>query len=172
MMKKLTKLVCLVAFALLFTQAVSAQKFGHINSTQLLSFMPETKMADSTLKLFSEELEGRLKTMGLEYQTKMQEFKTLDASGSMSGPIRDSKIKEITDLEDRIGQFQESAQQSLQTKKEEVYSPIIKKAEDAIQSVAKDGTYTYIFDTSIGVLLFAEDSKNIMSLVKVKLGIQ
>lgn len=171
-MKKITKLVCLIAVAMFFTQAVSAQKFGHINSTQLLSFMPETKKADSTLRKFSEDLEGRLKTMGVEYQAKMQEFKSLDASGSMSGPIRDSKIKEITDLEDRIGDFQESAQQSLQTKKEEVYSPIIKKAEEAIQSVAKDGTYTYIFDTSIGVLLYAEDSKDIMNLVKVKLGLK
>ena len=171
-MKKFTKLVCLVALAMFFTQFVSAQKFGHINSTQLLSFMPETKMADSTLRQFSEQLESTLKTMGLEYQAKMQEFKQLESSGSMSAPIRDAKIQEITDLEERIGKFQESAQQSLQTKKEEVYSPIIKKAEDAIQGVAKDGTYTYIFDTSIGVLLYAEDSKDIMSLVKTKLGIQ
>lgn len=169
-MKNLTNSICLVAIAMFFTQAVSAQKFGHINSTMLLSFMPETKMADSTLRKFSVSLENRLKSMSTEYQTKLQEFKAQEAS--MTGPIRDSQIKEITDLEERIAQFQESAQQSLQTKKEEVYSPIIKKAEDAIQAVAKDGSYTYIFDTSIGVLLYAAESDDVMKLVKVKLGIK
>jgi len=169
-MKKITKLFCLVAVGMLLTQAVSAQKFGHINSTLLLSFMPETKMADSTLTRFGADLEGRLKTMGVEYQAKVQEFQTLEAS--MSGPIRDSKIKEITDLEERIAQFQESAQQSIVSKKEETYSPIIEKAQEAIQAVAKEGSYTYIFDTSAGVLLHAADSDDIMSLVKAKLGIK
>ena len=169
-MKKITKLFCLAALAILFTQAASAQKFGHINSTLLLSFMPETKMADSTLTKFGADLEGRLKTMGVEYQAKVQEFQSLEAS--MSGPIRDSKIKEITDLEERIAQFQESAQQSIVSKKEETYSPIIEKAQDAIQAVAKEGSYTYIFDTSAGVLLHAADSDDIMSLVKAKLGIR
>ncbi len=145
-------------------------KLGHINSTQLLSFMPETKNADSSLQKFGVSLENQLKTMSAEYESKISDFKSKEQS--MSDPIRDAKLKEISDLEGRIQDFQQSAQTSIQKKKEELYSPIIKKAEDAIHAVAKEKTYTYIFDSSVGVLLWAQDSEDIMPMVKQKLNLK
>ncbi len=88
------------------TQAQSTLKFGHINSTQLISLMPETKLADSTLQKFGASLENQLKTMTAEYQGKITDFKSKEAS--MADPIRDAKLKEISDLEERIQSFQES----------------------------------------------------------------
>ena len=82
------------------------------------------------------------------------------------------KAKEINDLEQRIQDFQDSAQQSLQKKKEEIYTPIIKKAEDAIKGIAKEKGYSYIFDTSVGVVLFAQESDDILPQVKTKLGLK
>jgi outer membrane protein len=146
----------------------SAQiKLGHINSTQLLSMMPETKSADSVLQKFGESLQAQMKTMTAEYDSKIAEYQ--EKSASMADPIRNAKEKEIRDLGERIQDFQESAQSSVQKKKEEVYSPIIKKAEDAIKTVAKDKGYTYVFDSSVGVLLYSNDSDDIMSMVKEKL---
>ena len=145
-------------------------KFGHVNSTQLLSAMPETKVADSALQKFGSSLEGQLKTMNAEYENKVQEYK--DKQSSMAEPIQQAKAKEISDLGDRIQDFQQSAQQSIQKKKEELYQPIIKKAEDAIHAIGKDKGYTYIFDSGVGVLLYFQDSEDIMSLVKAKLGLK
>jgi outer membrane protein len=159
------------AILLLCVTSVQAQvKLGHINSTQLLSFMPETKNADSTLQKFGSSLENQLKTMSAEYDTKVSDFKSKEAS--MAEPIREAKIKEIGDLETRIQDFQQSAQNSIQKKKEELYSPIIKKAEDAIHAVAKEKSYTYVFDSSVGVLLWAQDSEDIMGIVKQKLSLK
>lgn len=156
---------------LLMSSGANAQiKLGHINSTQLLSFMPETKNADSSLQKFGTSLENQLKTMSAEYESKISDFKSKEQS--MSDPIRDAKLKEISDLEGRIQDFQQSAQTSIQKKKEELYSPIIKKAEDAIHAVAKEKTYTYIFDSSVGVLLWAQDSEDIMPMVKQKLNLK
>lgn len=151
-------------------KAQSTLKFGHINSTQLLSQMPDTKAADSTLQKFGASLESQLKTMSAEYQGKIADFKSKE--GSMADPIREAKIKEISDLEERIQSFQESAQSSMQKKKEELYTPILKKAEDAINGIAKEKGYSYIFDSSAGSLLFAQESDDIMSLVKTKLGLK
>ena len=86
--------------------------------------------------------------------------------------LRQTKMKEISDLEQRIQAFQESAQTSMQKKKEELYAPIIKKAEDAISAIAKEKSYSYIFDTSVGAFLYAQESDNVMSLVKSKLGLK
>ena len=151
-------------------QAQNTLKFGHINSTQLLSLMPETKNADSSLQKFGASLENQLKTMTAEYQGKISDFKSKE--GSMADPIRDAKLKEISDLEERIQTFQESAQSSMQKKKEELYTPILKKAEEAINAVAKDNKFSYIFDSSAGTLLFAQEGDDVLPLVKGKLGLK
>ncbi len=170
----MTKYIAIICGILLgfntLTNAQGTLKFGHINSTQLLGAMPETKNADSTLQKFGASLESQLKTMSAEYQGKIQDFKAKESS--MAEPIHDAKMKEISDLEQRIQDFQESAQTSMQKKKEELYAPIIKKAEDAISAIAKEKSYSYIFDTSVGAFLYAQDSDNVMSLVKTKLGLK
>ncbi|HRC33703.1 MAG TPA: OmpH family outer membrane protein, partial [Bacteroidia bacterium] len=79
---------------------------------------------------------------------------------------------EITDLEDRIREFQQSAQENISKKKEEIYAPILKKAEEAIKGIAKEKGYTYIFDAGVGVLLYSQDSDDILPLVKAKLGLK
>jgi len=169
----MTKTIKLAALIILLAAGVTqAQtlKFGHINSTTLLGLMPETKVADSTLQKFGASLESQLKTMTNEYQSKVGEFRANEAT--MAEPIKEAKAKEINDLEQRIQDFQDSAQQSLQKKKEEIYTPIIKKAEDAIKDIAKEKGYSYIFDTSVGVVLFAQESDDIMPQVKTKLGLK
>lgn len=169
-MTKSIKFLVAVAFVCCTAFAQAQIKLGHINSTQLLGMMPETKMADSTLQKFGESLQNQLKTMSAEYDSKVAEY--TEKKTSMSEPVLQTKEKEIRDLGERIQDFQESAQQSVQKKKEEVYSPIIKKAEDAIKGVAKEKSYTYIFDSSVGVLLYTNDSDDIMSMVKAKLNLK
>lgn len=169
-MIKSIKLFALIMILAASSAVAQTLKFGHINSTQLLGFMPETKDADSTLQKFGASLESQLKTMTNEYQSKISDYRANEAV--MAEPVKEAKVREINDLETRIQEFQESAQQSLQKKKEEIYTPIIKKAEDAIKGIAKEKSYSYIFDTSVGVVLFAQDSDDIMPLVKAKLDLK
>ncbi len=169
-MMKTLKIAALVFLCSAFSTYAQNLKFGHINSTELLAMLPETKLADSTLQKFGMSLESQLKTMSAEYQSKINEYRANEAT--MPDPVKQAKAKEINDLEGRIQEFQDDAQQSIQKKKEDLYSPIVKKAEDAIQAVAKEKNYSYILDTSVGVVLFAQDSDDIMPLVKSKLGLK
>jgi outer membrane protein len=170
-MKNLRMLAAL-AVALLFTAVAGAQalKFGHINSADLIQSMPQTKTADSTLKKFAESLDSQLKTMTIEYQTKLQYYQS--KADSMPDAIKQTKEKELYDLQTRIQDFQQTAQESIQKKKEEIYGPILKKAEDAIKTLAKEKSYSYIFDTSVGAVIFAQESDDIMPMVKQRLGIK
>ena len=79
---------------------------------------------------------------------------------------------EIQDLELRIQQFQQTSQESIQQKRNEVLSPLLEKAQNAIDEVAKEKNYTYIFDISLGSIVYGEESRDIMPLVKSKLGIE
>ena len=168
-MKKI--LITLVALTLVvgasFAQGL---KLGHINSNQLLSIMPETKAADSVLQKFGTSLQNQLQTMNTEYEGKVGDYKKNEAS--MLDAVKEMKVKEITDLEDRIREFQQSAQENISKKKEEIYAPILKKAEEAIKGIAKEKGYTYIFDAGVGVLLYSQDSDDILPLVKAKLGLK
>jgi len=161
-----------VAVLLLFAASSNGQslKFGHINSADLLAMMPEVKKADSSLQLYQKSLEDQNQSMITEYQTKVQDYQSLPPA--TTDAVKEVKQQEIQDLQTRIQQFQQSAQDKLQNKKEEIYSPILKKAEDAIKEVAKASGYAYVFDTSAGAVIYAQDSDNLMDMVKKKLGLK
>jgi outer membrane protein len=147
-----------------------AQKFGHVNSADLLAMMPEVKKADSTLALYQKSLEDLNQTMLVEYQQKIQTYQ--NDLATMTDAVKELREQEIKDLEKRITDFQAGAPEKLQGKKEEVYTPILKKAEDAIKAVAKENNYAYVFDTSAGGVIYAQESDDISGLVKKKLGLQ
>ncbi len=143
---------------------------GYVNSQELLSVMPEMSKADSDLKTFAKQYQDQLESMGKEFEKKGSEYQATEKS--MSDAVRTVKQKELQDLEARIHDFQQTAQDKITKKKEELYRPILDKADKAIKAVAKEKGYDYIFDASGGTLLYANDSDNILPLVKAKLGIK
>jgi len=168
----------IIAVAILLSSTVSyngmsqglSSKLGHINSAELLSAMPEVKQADSDLQAYAQSLDSQYTNMVKEYQTKAQEVQS--QLEGMDDLIRETKIKELAQTEENIGKFQVSAQEKVAKKKEELYGPILEKADQAIKAVSEQNGFTYIFDSSLGVLLFAgSDSTNILPLVKTQLGI-
>ena len=168
-MKKIFKLTILAVLALFTAVGVNAQgaKFGHINSAELLASLPEVKDADKKLQDFATSMESQLKLMTNEYQSKVQAYQSQAAT--MADPIKDAKVKEISDLEARIQEFQQTAQESVTKKKEELYSPILKKTEDVIVEMAKEKGYAYVFDTSAGSVIYGKASDDMMDIVKKKL---
>ena len=144
-------------------------KIGHVNSNTLLELMPEKGKATAEIEKFAKQLEDQLKVMSAEYETKMREFQS--QQGLMTEPVRQMKVQEITDLENRIQQFQQTAQESLQNKQNEILKPLIDKAKKAIQDVAKEKGYSYILDTGLGAVLYFNESDDILPFVKKKLGL-
>ena len=166
-MKKMKNII-LVA-ATLLSSAIFGQKLGHINSNELLLAMPERVAVETNIKKTAQDLESKLAALTKEYQSQVQTYQAQEAA--MTDAIKQDKIKEITNLEERIGEFQQSAQKDLQAQEEKLLRPIIDKAKKAIEDVAKENGFTYIFDSGVGVLLYQKDSDNIMPLVKKKLGL-
>ena len=111
-------------------------------------------------------LEEQLQTMFNEYQNKAGEFQANESL--MTNVVRETKLKEIQDLEVRIQEFQQTSQD----KRTEILAPILEKAQNAIDQVALENNYTYIFDIAIGSIVYGKDSNDITELVKSKMGIQ
>ena len=170
-MKK--SLVLLIAAMFAFGTAAFAQKtvkLGHINSSDLMQIMPGKDSALAQLQAEMNIVEGELKAMQEELQTKYNDY--MDRKAQMTELIRSTKEQEIRDLDQRIQTYQQNAKQKLQEKETELLQPIIDRAKQAIADVAKENGYTYIFDTSAGTLLYQQDSDDIFALVKKKLGLK
>lgn len=151
---------------------VRAQKIGHINSNQLLMAMPERATVETEIQNHAKMLETQLLAMQKELETKYQDFQAKESL--MTEAIREDKIKELTSLEQRLNDFQERAQSDLQKKEQQLTEPLITKAKDAINKVAKENGYTYIIDSGIGFTLYIDENSgnDIMPLVKKELGLQ
>lgn len=172
-MRTLKILVAALLLTLTSVQGMSQKqlKFGHINSQELLSQMPERDSAQLILERYVQQLEDQLETMQVEYQTKVQGY--LAEQENFSDLIRTTKEQELTDLQERISSFQTTAQQDMQRREAELLQPIIQRAEKAVKDVGRENGFTYIFDLSRGsVVYFSETSEDVLSLVKLKLGIQ
>jgi outer membrane protein len=166
-MKKLVTIVFAICIATVtFAQA---QKFAHINTSDLLILMPEVSQADQALQKYGKDLDSELMVMSQEYQKKLTDFQAKQVN--MAESIKQSKIKEITDLEGRIRQFEQTAQQDIVAEREKLYQPILTKVQKAIDDVAAEKKYAYVFDTSTGAVLVASTTDDIIDDVKTKLGI-
>lgn len=168
-MKNFFKLAIVLA-ATAFSFNANAQKFGHVDFNELLMLMPERKAAETNIQAYAKQLEGQLQSMSQEWESKVADYQQNEKN--LTEIMRKTKVKEITDLEARIKDFQQTAQEDLQQKENELLQPMIEKAKKAIEEVAKENKYTYIFDSSLGVLLYSPESDDVMPLIKKKLAIK
>ena len=167
-MKK-TTFFALLSFLTLSFSSIAQDKFGYIDSQELLLLMPERKTAETEVQEFAKSLESQLASMTAEYQESVQEYQANEST--YTDLVKQDKVAEITGLEQRIQTFQQNAQQSLQAKEQELLEPILNKARQAIEDVATEGNFTYIFDKSAGSVLYAKESENVLPLVKKKLNL-
>jgi outer membrane protein len=167
--KKAFTLLAMVVLFVSFGYGQAAVKFGYIDSNEILTLMPETDSLQKELQAYAEYLDQQMSTMAMEYQTKVTDYQ--ENYNTMSDLIRQTKEKEITDLQARIQAFQSSADQDLGAKQAELFNPLIDRVKEAISQVGKENSYTYIFDIGSGAVVYYENGDNILPLVKTKLGL-
>lgn len=171
-MRNLMKLFVMILFAATtMSAAAQNQKFGHIDLQALVQVMPERAAAETEFNNFQADLEDVLAEMQQNYQQKLTELEQLGEDASEVR--RNAKITELQELQQRIQNYQMTAQQQLQQKQAEVLSPVFDKAEAAIEEVAKEQGLLYVFDMGSRVVLYkSNQSIDILPMVKQKLGIQ
>ena len=121
------------------------------------------------------EIRKELTAMHENYQKLMQEYQA--NAKTLTELSRTAKEQEIQGLAERIQNFQQLAQEQMAKTQEDLLAPIITKIQNAVQAVGKEGGFTYIFAATPnfgqGALLYmADNSEDVLPLVKKKLGIQ
>jgi outer membrane protein len=170
-MKRFTAIAALLIFVVAAGQSQNL-KFAHINSDELIQAMPEFDSATVKLEKFRKELVNALELMTVELNNKNDAY-TKEAK-NLTDIVKQTKEQELIDLNKRIQEFQQNAQEQLQTKQGELFQPIYTKVDKAIKDVGKENGFLYVFDVSKGALLYFDETKstNILALAKTKLGIK
>ena len=145
-------------------------KFGHINSQELLTAMPESDSAQAKIEKLASDYEQQQEEMNVELNKKYDEY--LTNRDNYTDLIRQTKEADIQEMQQRIQQFSQMAQQDLQQQQQTLIQPVLEKANNAIQEVAKENGFVYIFDISRGnPVYFSDKSIDILPLVRTKLGL-
>jgi outer membrane protein len=170
-MKKVSGILLLTVL-FITAQDGFAQSFktGHINRDEIIMAMPEYDTAMKQYNAYGQELTNALELMQVEYNNRLDQY--VKDSKNLSDIVKANKEQELGDMQNRISNFQQQAQQQLQDKQSELLNPIIEKATKAINDVAKEGGFIYIYDIRSLVYVDTVKSTDIGPLVKTKLGIK
>jgi outer membrane protein len=167
-MKKVVLLLAIICATGIssFSQQV---KLGHINGSELIKHMKEYKDAVEDLKKKSTELQSVIEYMSVELDSLQNDYGK--NSTTWAPVIREMKEKNIIQKNQNLQEFQQTAQSQLQMDEQERMNPILFKANQAIEKVAKANGYTYILDTSSGTMLYV-GGDDVTALVCAELGIE
>jgi len=168
---KLKYIIATLALIMFSLSSISAQKFGYINSQELLSQMPKMKEAEANLTTLRTQLEKQAQDMVTSYQTKVQALQQKEAQGELSPKQLEVEGISLQQEQVKINQFSQESQQKIAEKQQSLIQPIMDQVQTAIDDVGKENGFQYIFDQAIGFILYADNSTDVTALVKAKLGI-
>ena len=167
-MKKL--ILCAICAICGFTTA-NAQKFGHVNSQEIIQAMPEFAKARTDIEALTKQYEADLKLMQEELQKKSEAYDKDQAT--LPANIKQRREQELQDMYQKIQQSYQDNQQALAKEQQEKMQAITAKVLEAIKSVGEAGGFVYIMDLTSGVPYISTTlSTDVTAQVKAKLGIK
>ncbi len=168
-MKNITKILAL-AMVLFATQSYAQIKLGHINSQEALHLMSERDSAVVKLQNYEKELFETMQGMQQEFNTKYQTY--VQKNSTWTAAILEAKTKELEEMQQRLQMFEQNAQQEMNQMQQNLFSPLMERVNKAIEKIATEGNFTYVYDLASGAILFkGAGAVDILPEVKKELGI-
>lgn len=171
-MKKLFLILILIGFVIPVTK-IKAQtlKFGHLNTQELMTKMPEYQEAIDSLTRQRERYANQEEKLQVEINRKYNDL--VEQQNELDSLVLQIKFSELQDLQNRLQEFQVTAGQRLRTLEGTLTSKIMETLKDAVSKVAAELDLLYVFDIDSGNPIYAsEKSINISPMVKDKLGLK
>ena len=153
------KRILMIAAVALMSVAASAQelKWAYVDFNEIVMLMPEMDEARATMEENQKTNEEILVAMYEEYQTKMQQYQ--QKAETWTPAIRESKEKEIMEIQARFEQSQQSLQQEIQQLQQSLQAPIYEKAQNTVNDLAKAKGVAFVFEKSS--LLYVDPAQGI-----------
>lgn len=162
------KLIVLLFMILPLGAIAQEVKIAFVNTQEVFMAMPEVSSMEKQMADLNEKYKLELKQMQDEYQKKYSDF--IAQQDSLTENIKLRRMQEIQDIQGRMDNFMQVAQQDVQKKQQELIQPIQEKIQKAIKSVGDEKGYTYIIDPA-ALLYTGTNAIDATTFVKTKLGL-
>lgn len=176
-MRNVLKSLAVIAALFLSVNNVNGQqKIGHINFAEIITATPEYKKAEQEMMALDSTKRTEIQGMFAEFQRKRGVAQELMHNRSEANKDSiDAQLQtlgmELEDIERRLQEVQQIAEQELNEKQQELLAPIHQRIGTAIQGVAKEKGYAYVFDVSSTNIPYFAGGDDLTGDVKTKLGI-
>lgn len=165
-------LLTILFIATLAVSNVTAQLYGHVNSTAIISSMPSVKAADSQIEDYSKQLIGKGQKMVKDFEAAVAAYQEKVNLGDLSQIEMQQQEAALGQQQQAIGAYEVEVQDLIVKKKQEVYQPILDSVQEMINAIGKERGFSMIFDSANMGMIFAADSEDLTQEVKDRLGIQ
>mgnify|MGYP003398005176 CR=1 FL=1 len=165
------KRILLIAAMAVMSVAAGAQdlKFAFVDFNEVIMLMPEMDQARATLEENQKTNEEILMAMYEEYQTKAQQYQQKAETWTVT--IRESKAAELQQIEYRIQEFNQAISQELQQTQQTLQMPILEKAQNVVNELAKAKGVAYVVDRASLLYVDEKQGVNLTPEARVKLNI-
>ena len=167
-MYKILTIVLLISVSF----GANAQKFGYLNSAEVLSKVPEVALADSLLRMYQDSLVKAGEPLVSAFQKHVQDYQVESQKGNLAPIEAKKKEEELTKEQDTLKALENDVKLKLIQRRETLYNPIIDKIDSLVKKIGKDKNYTMIFDSSQPGYLYLPGGDNLGALVLKELGLQ
>lgn len=162
------KLIVLLLMILPLGAIAQEVKIAFVKIQEVFMAMPEVSGMENKMADLNEKYRVELKQMQDEYQKKYSDF--VAQQDSLTENIKLRRMQEIQDIQERMDNFVQVAQQDVQKKQQELLQPIQQKLHEAIQKVGEEKGYTYIIDPA-ALLYTGTNAVDATPFVRTKLGL-
>ncbi|MBN2662124.1 MAG: OmpH family outer membrane protein [Bacteroidales bacterium] len=173
------KRIYLTIIGLVFLSSLSlnAQKIGYCELESIITIMPEYQLAQAKLEGEVRDIESQAEEMQVEFNNKYQAYTdnaalATGATGKWSSAIQAVKEQELADLQQRISDFQSTAQQTLQMRQFELLEPITAKLDSVIDVIMVAEGITFVVKDLSVMQVNKAKCIDVGPMIKQRLGLQ
>lgn len=161
----------LIALITLGTVSLSnaQSKIAHISTQELIEAMPDYQDARSQISKLQDSYSSQIEDMYKELQEKSKKYES--EAPDQNDEENQKRMQDLQESNERVRNFQQSAQKELGEKQESLMKPLLDKAKSAIEKVAEQEGYEYVLDSTEGGGVLVADGHDLMPEVKKELGI-
>ncbi len=163
----------ILAIAVLFPMSIFAQKFGVVDLENVFQAMPESATMRTQIEESSKKYQDEFQQLREELDKLYAEFQTISQDKDTPDSIKELRLSDIQEREQKVNQFRNTAQQDLERLQEQLLAPIQQKISEAVKAVGAEGGYTFIFPNEQSLLLYQGTAViDVTADVKAKLNLK
>ena len=167
-MKKFITFVLISEGIFGFSGITNAQKIGFISADEVIQLMPEAATVQTQLDEYQQSLYKNAEDQRTTLNEAVQKF--YKDSSTMSASLKEVKRTDLQKQVQDLSGIDQKIQNQFEQKRQELSLPIQKKLQAAIEEVAKENGYTYVFPRE--ALIYMPPTSDIGPLVRKKLGLK